>query len=80
MQYTTQETHLSWSMQKTVAKRTSHSQNGKCFKISKSGLFYKSHFSFLFCFVFFLPHVNSFQIFTNCLFLALLKMVSFLEY
>ena len=38
---------------KTVTKRTSHSKNVKCLKSSKSGLFYKGHFSFLFCFVFF---------------------------
>ena len=65
MQYTTQETHSSWSMQKTVTKKTSHSKNVKCLKISKCGPFYKRHFSFLFRFVLFCFFFASRKLFTN---------------
>ena len=53
-------------------------------KAATVAFFYKSHFSFLFClFVLFylsFTYLDSLQILTNWLFLALLKMVSFLEY
>ena len=66
---------------KTVIKRTSHLKNVKCLKSSKLRVAFFTKATLAFCFfLFFLPHLNCLQIFTNWLFLALLKMVSFLEY